>query len=142
MGGMDLRPPHYTNVATKGMPHEAGPERCWCLDSEDVLRAEVERLRVQVAEGELTIKSLADNNAALVARVHELEAEVARRREQIGQAFDAMEGRALPKTRHYTKYPCHCGAMISNSGHAAQSHLRGSIHRQNMERKALGLDPV
>lgn len=39
---------HYTNAATAGMP-EAGPERCWCLDSTDVLRAEVNSLRQQLA---------------------------------------------------------------------------------------------
>ena len=69
-----------------------------------------------------------------------LTAEVKWRREQISQAFDAMDSRQSPKK--FTRYPCHCGAMISNSGVAAHSHLRGSLHRQNLERKALGLDPV
>lgn len=41
-------PLHYTNAATKGMLHEAGPERCWCLDSTSVLCAEVARLRSEM----------------------------------------------------------------------------------------------
>jgi chromosome segregation ATPase len=41
-------PQHYTNSATRGYPHEAGPGRCWCVDSADVLRAEIARLRVEV----------------------------------------------------------------------------------------------
>lgn len=82
-------------------------------------------------------------NALLRVRIAELEDELKRRREQIGQAFDAMDSRHLGSgPKKYTRYPCHCGAMISNSGHAAASHLRGSIHRQNLERKALGLPPV
>lgn len=75
-------------------------------------------------------------------RIAELEAEVAIRREQIGQAFDAMDNRHNYKEKRFTKYPCHCGAMVSNAGYAAASHLRGTVHRQNVERKALGLDPV
>lgn len=76
------------------------------------------------------------------ARIAELETEVARRREQLSQAFDAMDGRHIQQPERFTKSPCECGGMVSNSGHAGASHRRGSIHRQNMERKALGLDPV
>lgn len=98
----------------------------WCAC--DALRVEAARLR--------------NENQRLALRVEELEAEVTRRREQIGQAFDAMDSRHLHQTKRFVKYPCECGAMVSNSGHAGASHRRGSIHRQNLERKALGLEPI
>ena len=80
----------------------------------------------------------------LKARITELEAELATRRQQVSQAFDAIDRRSRADLygKHFTKYPCECGAMTSNSGRAHHSHLRGTLHRQNMERKALGLEPI
>jgi len=72
----------------------------------------------------------------------ELDQERALRREQTSAAFDAIDMAGGHKTKRFTQYPCSCGATVSNNGLAAASHLRGTIHRQNLERKAMGLDPV
>ncbi len=81
---------------------------------------------------------------ALRAENKELRAEVDRLTRLVSQAFDAMDrrGRAELYGKYFVKYPSHCGAMVSNSGRAAASHLRGSIHRGNLERREQGLDPV
>jgi hypothetical protein len=82
-------------------------------------------------------------NERLVAERDELLGQVERLKGLVSQAFDAMSNRHLVSgPQRYTRYPCECGRMVSNSGIAAASHRRGTIHRQNMERRALGLDPV
>ena len=106
---------------------------------DDVLEVRASELETIVTERIATFRTEFER---LRIRIAELEAEVGRRREQIGQAFDAIDARHLDQPKRFTKYPCECGAMVSNNGHAGASHRRGSIHRQNMDRKALGLRPI
>jgi hypothetical protein len=70
-------PLHYTNAATKGMPHEALSYRCWCLDSENVLRAElgIAQAKDEAMMSRLTYYcDLSDKLEAEVERLQALEA--------------------------------------------------------------------
>ena len=106
----------------------------------------IEDYQQRLAATDRSWMELAAERDALKVRVAELETELEReralRREQTSQALDAIDNRGHYRVKRFTKYPCPCGAMISNAGYAAQAHLRGSVHRQNMERKALGLEPL
>jgi hypothetical protein len=99
-------------------------------------RAEIEQLKDER-------ERLSNHYQGLMRECDEKTAEVERLKKVVGQAFDTMDNRRLVSgPKHFTRYPCECGGMVSNSGVAAAAHRRGSIHRQNMERKTLGLGPV
>jgi hypothetical protein len=53
-----MEPLHYTNAATRGTVHEGGYERCWCLDSEPVLQAEVVQLRTDLEAARATLRNV------------------------------------------------------------------------------------
>lgn len=99
----ESEPMHYTNAATKGTVHEAGLERCWCLDSPAVLQAQltearalIERLRnVEIVSLEQEAVAHVDTIESLERERDELRAEVKRLRTDLAKAHEdyaAMKG--------------------------------------------------